>query len=309
MSRNRNLHEIGSEQYGHITSGQAAAAGLTGRQRRRRIEAGDFQPAGVHVVRNAFAERSTVGDVLALVLDCGPGAVASGPTAAGLHEFDGIGLRPPFHVTVPRGRYVDRAPHVVHTSLDLSGEDQTLRLGIPTMTPVRTLIDLARFVRADTLTAALDGALRDRKLTEDRLHARIATFRSQGRYGIPKLLDVVEGIEATRGGHSWLERRFLRVCADAGLPRPVTQQVLTNVKGRKVRVDFEFPGTPVVVEVLGYHWHRGSREQLSRDSERINALVMTGRVPLQFTYEHVTLEVPWLISQLRTALQIRSLSA
>lgn len=69
-----------------------------------------------------------------------------------------------------------------------------------------------------------------------------------------------------------------------------------------VRVDFRFPGTPVIAEVLGYRWHRGSRDQFSRDAERINALVRDGFLPLQFTYDHVTLEPDWVVTELRAVL-------
>ena len=36
----------------------------------------------------------------------------------------------------------------------------------------------------------------------------------------------IEEVEAIRGGHSWLEREYLRILSDAGLPRPETQPVL-----------------------------------------------------------------------------------
>ena len=57
-----------------------------------------------------------------------------------------------------------------------------------------------------------------------------------------------------------------------------------------MRVDCRFPGTPVIVEVLGYRWHRGNRSQFNRDAERVNALVLQGYVVLQFTYDHVVAE-------------------
>jgi very-short-patch-repair endonuclease len=78
--------------------------------------------------------------------------------------------------------------------------------------------------------------------------------------------------------------------------------VLTETRAHVVRVDFHFPATPVVVEVLGYTAHRGSRAQLARDAERLNALVMSGKCPIQFTYEHVTLESDWVVGEVRTAL-------
>jgi very-short-patch-repair endonuclease len=68
-----------------------------------------------------------------------------------------------------------------------------------------------------------------------------------------------------------------------------------------VRVDCRFPGTRVVVELLGYRWHR-TQEQLSRDSSRINALVLDGFAPMQFTYDQVTVDPDWVIAQTRQAL-------
>ncbi len=162
----------------------------------------------------------------------------------------------PFHVTVIRGRNIQRAHHCIHTTTELPPIDREEVAGLAVMAPTRTLLDVARFVSAATLTAALDGALRDGKTTEQLLHQRIVDLRSKGRYGIPKLIAVIEGSEASRGGHSWLERRYLDLCDGAGLPRPAVQQVLSRAGGHLVRVDCRFPGTKVVVELLGYRWHR-----------------------------------------------------
>ena len=136
------------------------------------------------------------------------------------------------------------------------------------------------------MSAAVDSALRDGLASEDLLHRRIAALRAKGRFGVPALLDVLSGREVTRGGHSWLEREFLRLVALSGLPRPRTQQVLSKAGDRLVRVDCRFPGTPVVVELLGYRFHR-SRQQMTRDAQRLNALVLDGFTPYQFTYEQV----------------------
>ena len=68
-----------------------------------------------------------------------------------------------------------------------------------------------------------------------------------------------------------------------------------------MRVDCRFAGTPVVVELLGYRWHR-SAEQMSRDAARLNALVLEGLRPIQFTYQQVTLEPEWVLDQVHAAL-------
>jgi hypothetical protein len=297
------LRAIARGQHGALSLAQLESAGLTVDQRRGLIERAVLERVGTRVFRNPFVEPTPLAEVAAFVLDCGPGAVASALTAAALHEYDGIDLEPPWHATVPRGRLVRRPGHRVHTSSDLAPIDRTLVHGIPVTTPARTLIDIARILSPRQLTVALDSALRDRRLTEDALHARIVELRGSGRHGIPKLLAVIDGAEAVRGGHSWLERRFLELCAGAGLPRPSTQRVTGRAKDRLVRVDCRFPHTMLIVEVLGYRWHRGDRAQFNRDAERVNALSLQGYVVLQFTYDHVVAEPDWVVSQVRAGLQ------
>jgi len=229
-----------------------------------------------------------------LIDDIGEPCWAYGPTASAVHLFDGFHLRPPFHVVIPRGRHVNRIGHVVHTTTHLPPIDRSLRHGIPVTSATRTIIDLAAHEPAERLTLALDSATRDLLTTEDFLHRRIVELRSRGRKGLATLLAVMEGIEITRGGHSWLEREFLRLAAAAGLPRPRTQVVLARRGDRLIRVDCRFDGTPVLVELLGYRFHR-SVLQMQADAERMNRLVIAGFVPLQFTYldvvgaaDHVT---------------------
>jgi len=220
-----------------------------------------------------------------LVRDVGEPCWLSGPTAAALHGFDGFVLRRPLHVTIPRGRNVRRIGVVVHTSTVLPPIDRETVSGLPITSPTRTLIDLAGEEPA-RLAAALDSALRDGLTSDDLLHRRITALRAKGRHGVPNLLAAVDGHEVTRGGHSWLEREYLRLIAGAGLPRPATQATLSKAADRLVRVDCWFRGTPVVVELLGYRFHR-SKLQLARDTERLNALLTDGFAPYQFTYDQV----------------------
>jgi hypothetical protein len=299
----RRLAELATGQHGAVTASQIGDAGISPAQLRRRVQSGVLVPTGPHTFRSPLVASSGLADLGALVLDCGANTFVSGPTAAALHGFDGFRLKPPFHVTVMRGRNVQRAHHHIHTTTDLPLIDRTTASGLPTMSAARTLIDMARFVTPVQLTAALDSALRDGLISEDLLHRRIVDLRSRGRYGMPKLLAVIEGSESSRGGHSWLERRYLELCASEGLPSPRSQQVMARTDERVVRVDVRFPGSPVVVELLGYRWHR-SKEQLTRDAERLNALVLEGLRPMQFSYEQVTNRPGWVADQTRRALGI-----
>jgi len=299
----RRLANMSAHQHGALTATQFDDAGIDPGRRRRRVQGGGIDRIGARTFRSPFVPASELSDLHALVLDCGLDAFVSGPTAAALLGFDTFRLRPPFHVTIVRGRNVQRAHHLIHTTTLLPPIDRGTAHGMPVLAPSRALIDLSRYVSPTALTAALDSALRDGLTTEEHLHARIVALRSRGRYGIPKLLAVIDGSEASRGGHSWLERRFLELCARAGFPRPRTQVVLSQARDRLVRVDCRFEGTPIVVELLGYRWHR-TKDQMSRDAERTNALLLDGLRPMQFTYEQVTAEERWVISQLRAALAV-----
>lgn len=299
----RRVADTATGQHGAITAEQIGMAGLSPDQLRRRVQSGILDQVLPHTFRSPFSAPSPRADIASLVLDCAPEAFASGPSAAALHQLDGFALKAPFHVTVLRGRNVQRAHHFVHTTIELPLIDRAVVDGIATFSATRTLIDVARFVRPDRLTAALDAALRDGLTSEDALHRRITQLRSSGRYGIPQLLAVIEGSEISRGGHSWLERTFLELCERAVLPRPRTQQVLTKAGDRLVRVDCRFPGTRVVVELLGYRWHR-TRAQMSRDTERLNALLLDGFLPIQFTYNQVTLDPGGTVDTVRRTLAL-----
>lgn len=295
------LRAVAEGQLGSFTKAQAKAAGLSDRELRRGVHSRLLDRAGVRTYTSGLMPRTLLGDLTALMLDIGQPCWASGPTAAALHRFDGFRLARPFHVMVLRGRFLDRVGAVIHTSQDLPAIDRETSQGVPVLSPTRTLIDIAGSTDSSALTAALDGAIRDGLADEDHLLRRIFALRGRGRYGLPKLVDVISGSEITRGGHSWLEREFLAKSHLAGLPRPLTQQVLSRAKNRLVRVDCHYPGTRVVVELLGYRWHR-TAEQLRRDAERMNALVLDGFLPLQCTTAQLIEDPAWIFDQIRTAL-------
>lgn len=298
---NRRLAAVATGQQGLITRSQARELGVTDAQLRSRVSSGFLLATGPNAFRLVGAPTEALDQLRALVLDIGGDVVACRATAAALHGFDGFHLRPPFDLAVGRGRHVNRIGHRIHTITRLERLDRGAIGPIPVTRGARTLVDLARTETSSTLTACYDSGLRDGCFTERSLHERIVALRRSGRAGIRRLLAVVEGIEVTRGGHSWLERAFLELIADAGLPRPTPQVVLTRAGDRFVRVDFEFPGTDVVVEVLGYSWHR-TRSQLRRDAERLNALLDIGRRPYQFTYEQVVEDAPAVVRTLAAAL-------
>ena len=282
-----------ARQRGIATVEQLDKTGVNDWRRRRARSDGYLEKAGAHVYRSAFGPHSRRDDLAALLIDCGAGeeaAWASGPTAAALHGFDGYLLKPPFHVTIERGRCIQRVGHYIHTTVDLPLIDRSLVDGMRAMSPARTVINLAKSSSIAQLTVAIDSLLRDGGASEELLHKRLVALGSRGRHGVQKVLAAIEGADVRRGAHSWLERRYLELLAGAGLPAPMTQQVLSRAGDRVVRVDCRFEGSPVVIELLGYRFHR-TEVQMSGDAERMNALMLDGFLPFQFTYRQVT-ELP-----------------
>jgi hypothetical protein len=236
-----------------------------------------------------------------LIEDIGGRCWASGPTAAALHGFDGYPLQPPFHVSIERGRHVNRIGHVVHTTTSMPLIDRAEVEGIAVTSATRAIIDLARTESLERLTLAIDSATRDGSTSDDFLHRRLVAMRGSGRTGVGRLLAALEGIEITRGGHSWLERTFLVLLDAAGLPRPLTQQMMGKRRNKLIRVDCTFAGSPIVVELLGYSFHR-TVLQMQSDAERMNRMVLDGRVPIQFTYLDVVERADAVVATVTEAL-------
>ena len=298
----RRLVTIATGQLGSFTRAQARDAGVSDRQLRSRIQSGFLTQTGPHTFRLAGAVETLTTQLSDLVLDIGQPVWVAGPTAAALHGFDGYALRRPFHLLVPRRRSLHRHDVVSHRATVIDLIDGARVDQLPVTSAVRTLIDLARVEPAAALSAAIDSALRDGLMSERLLHRRIVALRSQGRYGLPMLMEVLDGNEIRRGGHSFLEREYLAMFAGAGLPKPDTQAVLNGDGDRLLRVDCRFPGTPVVVELLGYRWHR-SRAQMSHDAARMNSMLSSGLQPYQFTYSQVVTESELVIATTTQALQ------
>jgi hypothetical protein len=299
---NQRLAALATGQLGLFSREQANAIGVTDRQLRSRVSSGTLITTGPHSFRLPGAPITAESDLLALMLDIGDPVFAAGETAAALHGFDGFGLSAPFDLVVPRERNVRRLGHRVHSTSHLDPIDRAHVGRFRCTSPVRTLVDLARTHDHEQLMVAFDSGLRDGRFNESLVHRRIVALRTSGRFGIPKLLEAIEEHEIGRGAHSFLERRFMALIHSAGIPVPTTQEVLTRAANRLVRVDFVFPGTNVIVETLGYRYHR-TTSQITRDAERMNALTHAGWAVYQFTYEQVIDDPVGVVDTLRTALR------
>jgi len=81
-----------------------------------------------------------------------------------------------------------------------------------------------------------------------------------------------------------LERLFRPLAAAAGLPVPLTKQMVN-----KFEVDFYWPDLGLVVETDGWRYHRTPSSQ-SRDALRFQTHVAHGLTPLRFSHYQVKYE-------------------
>jgi hypothetical protein len=286
-------------QHGLITHAQALAAGLSHRQIRYRVRGGSWSEPRPGVYSTTAALDSWEAAVLAVVLAI-PGAVASHRTALWLHGIARLGKSDVIEVTVPFG-YNRSLPGVrTHQSRSLAAVDQTSVRNVPTMTAARTVIDLAGQLGIADRLAVLDEAICSRAARRKVVYARALALRF-GRRGVRII------IEATRPGaernfRSWLERHAATVLAEAGLPTPRWNVTLTDRRGRIGTVDAVLgPRERIVLEFDGLRFH-STPAQRQRDVARDRRVLLTGRIPLRFTYEDVVRRPAQMIAEIREAL-------
>lgn len=183
----------------------------------------------------------------------------------------------------------------MHQVRRLHPADRILRDGIPVTSVARTLLDLAEVVPFRQLERAFEEAERLRVLDLPAIDQLCA--RSRGRRGLRPLGCLIAAaqpsVPATR---SELERRFLCLCREAGLPTPSV-----NVLVAGLEVDAVWQSQRLVVELDGHAFHR-SRAAFERDRIRDAALQLAGYRVLRLTYRRLEAEPGVLAETVRSLL-------
>jgi very-short-patch-repair endonuclease len=245
------------------------------------------------VFRSVYAvgrpELTRKGVWMAAVLSCGPTAVLSHCSSAALWGFRPDRCGAP-EVLVPH-RFRHRRPGIqVHRSRTMRRDHVTVHDGIPVTTPIRTLVDLAPRLDRRQLERSINEA--DRLGLTDPERLRRALEHEDGRQpGVAILRRTLDRRTFTKT-RSDLERDFLPLARAAGLPKPLTQQIVNGFE-----VDFYWPELKLVVESDGLRYHRTPAEQ-ARDRLRDQAHAAAGLTPLRFTDEQIEYEQKYVMQTL-----------
>lgn len=285
--------DLAARQHGVVTRAQAGAAGVAGHVLDYRVRTGLLTRIhrGVYRVGPVTAPRMRE---MAAVLACGPGAVLSHGSAAGLWGIaDVLDPEEPVHVSVPR-RIRGPAHGVRVHRAAVAPRERTERYGIPVTDAPRTLLDLAAGVSALAVEAALAQAEARGLVTLDQVEARLAAHT--GRGGSRGLRAALEGFGGPALTRSKAERRLLRLLRKAEIPPPRVNAIVHGWE-----VDFTWPDRRVAVEVDGYEFHRG-RPAFERDRRRDGVLTGAGWRVLRITWRQLERRPEAFLVQLAGAL-------
>ena len=246
----------------------------------RRVRAGWLHRLyrGVYAVGHPTVTAE--GQRMAAVLACGPMAVL-GFWSAVTHWGHLKTNRAVIDVVVA-GRRRGHKGIRLHCVTHLDPRDVTIRDGIPITTVPRALLDLATVANPRQLRRAVNEAARGGWLGPDTLAEFLE--RHKGCPGIKAFRQATAALNpGTHRTKSDLEDAFLTLCRKHGLPKPDS-----NAEVEGFEVDIHFPGTPLIVELDSYEYHRTPAE-FDADRRKDAALKRNG-------YEVLRVSDAWLNS-------------
>jgi very-short-patch-repair endonuclease len=283
----RRLARLAARQYGVVSFDQMLELDYERWHIDSRLRAGRLHRIHQGVFAVGHSRLTREGRWWAGVLAVGDGAVLSHWSAARLWEIGRGGVET-VHVSVGgRGGRTKRRGLKVHRPRRLDASDHTVHAptGIPVTTPLRTIADLAPLTRQDDLEQLLEQAHGNHLIDQSTLirslddavppRARKRLTDTLGRYadeGHPL------GTARTR---SRLERGFLKLIRDHGLPRPLVNQVRVGYE-----VDFVWDAERLIVETDTQTWH-GSPIARATDAHRDAVLGHAGYAVLRLTWNDV----------------------
>ena len=286
--RSQMAWRLARRQHGVITHRQLRDLGFTAKAIKHRIATARLHRLHEGVYAVGRRELTQEGRWMAAVLACGEGAALSHQSAAQLW-----GIRKPapgrIHVTVHASRKPRQPGIQIHRRADHDPEHCRARQGIPLLSPLLTLVDLAASTDPTALERAVNEADGLDLIDLDEARSQLESTQRAGAAKLRKLLD-----RATFAlTDSELEQFFLPIARKAGLPKPQTQAWINGF-----RVDFHWPELGLIVEADSLRYHRTPFQQ-TRDRIRDQAHAVAGQRTLRFTHWQIAREHAYVAATLK----------
>jgi hypothetical protein len=236
----------------------------------RAVRNGDVHQLFRGVFASSALELTVESRSAAVALVLPPGGAIARRTAAWLH---GIDARSPgeqqvpllLECVVPRGSEPVARAGVRCYATPLAAEDLTEIGGVPCTTPVRTCVDLLRWMPPHMGLGSADALAHRGLVTRDELLQAIGRF--PGGRGVAKARRLAGFLEplSESFGESWTRLRFI----DAGFPVPTAQIPVCHDTGRLVyRLDLGWPERRVAAEYDGLEYHSSAEQRRHDDTRR-----------------------------------------
>lgn len=223
---------------------------------------------------------------MAAVLACGDGAVLCHSSAAALWRIGSESRSGTIEISLPSPSRRRRPGLRIHRRPSLQDRNTTTEYGIPVTTPIQTLIDMSLRLDRPGIERMINEA--DKYNLTHPPQLREALDERAGEPGVAVLRHILDRRTFCLTKEE-LERRFLPLARKAGLPVPLTGQIVNEFE-----VDFYWPELGLVVETDGLRYHRTPAEQ-ARDRLRDQAHTAAGLAQLRFTHEQVRYEPEYVV--------------
>jgi very-short-patch-repair endonuclease len=188
-------------------------------------------------------------------------------------------------------------PVRIHRTRRLPDADQAMVEEIPVSAVPRLLLDMAACVKAKSLERLIERS-------EDLGHFDLRAVeellaRTVGHHGHGRLRRAIALYQPSSFTRSELERRFLELCLEAGLPRPRMNYVEEGFE-----LDAYWPEFRFAVELDVFETH-GTRAAFERDRKRQEDLLLAGIVMTRVTGPRLEREPDEVIARVARLLRQR----
>lgn len=279
-SRGEAAWRLARRQHGVVARRQLLALGFSAEAIRYRIKIGRLHRVRRGVYAVGREEISAEGRWTAALLVCGDGAFLTHRSAGALY---GICAERPGRIEVGvRDAHAHRFEDIrSRRRPTLAAAQVGLVRGVAVTSPVQTMLDLATVQGPRYLLRSINEAdIRD-VIDAERLRREIE--ERPGAAGVRPLRRLLDR-DTFALSREELERLFLPLAREVGLPLPLTQVIVNEYE-----VDFFWPELGLVVETDGWRYHRTPAAQ-SRDALRDQVHTASGLTPLRFSHHQVKYE-------------------
>lgn len=284
---------LAGDQRGAISREQLRRCGLSDDLIDFWIEVKRLHPRHRGVYALGHRRLTRKGRYVAAILFAGPGAVLSHRSAADLWGMRAA-RESEIDVTAPTHRRGDQAAVIHRDPIDAGGT--TGRDGIPVTTPLRTILDLAKYVKAPELERAIRQAVYLRLTTTAALAEAVATRKR--RRGTGRLREALLNLgEAPGLTRSELEAQFLVFLRRHNLPAPELN-VSMRIGERWIEADCVWRDQRLIVELDGRDAH-DSTPAFEADRARDLALAAAGWRTGRVTSHRLRRDAKALAAELR----------